>query len=417
MNIRWLLLAIVVVAISLRLGVAVKMGLNAGPRPGSDQNEYDTYAWNLAQGRGYRGPSPDVIDHDHLTAYRPPVTSVTWAGLYCIFGHRYDVVRVFHCVLDGISAVIIFAIGRRCFNERIGLISAAIWAVWPLGLLYSCELLSEPIATFIYLLFLLACLWFAEHPTGLRALTSGILLGMALMARSNYIVMLPLVLLWVIWQFRRQPRALAWGLTILAVSLLCLVPWTARNYHIFGKLIPLSTTAGSALLQGNNDIVATNPAYYGFSIWDTEINEEITRQLRAPNDEYERDRIAKRLAIDWLKSHRDKWVFLVQAKFRRSLTPFLQQPSKSRRLIYFVTWGPILVLFGLAFFPTLLTFLRRDQPGWLIHLAIAHYIINSIAFYALSRYRYPIEGLCIILACVSALWLWDKLRGVHAAST
>src|SRR5947209_319419 len=91
----WLAL-FVSVGLLLRLGLAIKLGLNEPPKPGSDALEMDTYAWNLAQGRGYRGLSPDVTDQDHLTAYRVPGTSVSWAVLYRLFGHRYDVVRIFH---------------------------------------------------------------------------------------------------------------------------------------------------------------------------------------------------------------------------------------------------------------------------------------------------------------------------------
>jgi hypothetical protein len=203
---------------------------------------------------------------------------------------------------------------------------------------------------------------------------------------------------------------LALALGVPAVSVLTLMPWAVRNYRLFGKFIPLSTQGGSALLQGNNDIVATNPVYYGFSIWDTKINDNIARELKAPNNEYERDRVAHRLAIEWLKEHREMWGYLVQAKFRRSWTPFLQQSSKALRLGMLLIWGPIFVLFAAAFFPTLIKFLRVDYGGWMLHLAIVHYAINSIVFFALARYRFPIEGLCIILACVSVTWFWDKVR-------
>src|SRR5690242_16842095 len=98
----WLLFA-VIVALGIRLGLAVHMGLNEQPRPGSDQYEYDTYAWNLAEGRGYRGLSPDVADQDHLTAYRPPGPSLLFAGLYRVFGHKYDAPRIANCLLSALT--------------------------------------------------------------------------------------------------------------------------------------------------------------------------------------------------------------------------------------------------------------------------------------------------------------------------
>jgi 4-amino-4-deoxy-L-arabinose transferase-like glycosyltransferase len=413
---RTWLAAFVAVGLSLRLGLAIKLGLNEPPPPGSDQHEFDTYAWNLAQGHGYRGLSPDVSDQDHLTAYRVPGTSVSWAVLYQLFGHRYDVARIFHCIVGAFTVLLVYGIGRRCFDERVAVLASALFAVYPVALLYSVDLVSEPLATLWLLWFVYASLQFAEKPTFGRAVWAGLLLGCSLLTRASSVFMVPLVGIWALWQFRKRPRELGLALCIPVVSVLTLLPWTARNYRVFGKFIPLSTQGGSALLQGNNDIVATNPAYYGFSVWDTKINDDITRQLKAPNEEYERDRTAQRLAIEWLKEHRDKWGYLVQAKFRRSWTPFLQQPSRSRRLGMLVIWGPILVLFAASFFPTLMRFLREGHSGWMIHLAILHYAINSIIFFALVRYRYPIEALCVILACATVVWVSDKLRRRHQSS-
>ena len=82
-----------------------------------------------------------------------------------------------------------------------------------------------------------------------------------------------------------------------------------------------------------------------------------------------------------------------------------------------VSWGPVLILFLPAFFLTLVPSVRNRQPGWLLHLAILHLEATCVIFSGIVRFRFPIEGLCIIFACVSALWLWDKLRGVHAAKT
>ncbi len=96
---RNLLLAILLVGLLARLGFCIVSGFNRPTEAGSDALEMDTYAWNVAQGRGYRGLSPDVTDQDHLTADRPPGTSLVWAGVYKLAGHRYDAVRLLHCAL------------------------------------------------------------------------------------------------------------------------------------------------------------------------------------------------------------------------------------------------------------------------------------------------------------------------------
>jgi 4-amino-4-deoxy-L-arabinose transferase-like glycosyltransferase len=383
---------------AVRLGLAIFLGLNSAPESGSDEQEYDTYAWNLAQGRGYRGMSPDVADRDHLTAYRPPGTSLIWAGLFAVFGHRYDVVRISNCLAGAGAVYLVFEIGRRCFSDRVGLFSAAAYAVFPTAVIFTVDLLSEALGTVWFLAFLVASLWFAERPDWRRGAVAGLFLGAAILTRANSVLMLPLFVVWAVWQFRRQWRALAQAAVVPLFAVALLAPWTMRNYFVFHRFIPLSTTGGSALLQGNNDVVVSDPKYFGYCIWDSDIP-EYREALESAGDEVERDRRAGAFAVQWLKEHRDKWLFLVRHKLWRSMTPFLQ-PGNPRfhRIAMLVTWGPVIVLSGIAFFPSLVRFLRDRRPGWLIHLAILHWVATTIIFYGYVRYRHPIEPLCILLA-------------------
>src|SRR5215211_8000559 len=157
---RWILAGLVLLGFVLRLGLAMWLGIDRASEPGTDSEEYDTYAWNLVQGRGYRGMSPDVADRDHLTAYRPPGTSLIWAGLFSVFGHRYDVVRIFNCAAGAATIWLVYSVGIRSFGPTAGVLGAGIYAVWPVSLLYSASLLSEPPGALLFLAYLLACLMF-----------------------------------------------------------------------------------------------------------------------------------------------------------------------------------------------------------------------------------------------------------------
>ena len=404
------LLLLFVVALGLRLGVAGALGLQDSPPSGSDEQEYDTYAWNVLHGRGYRGMSPDVSDQDHLTAYRPPLPSLVWAGLYGLGGRRYEVVRIFNCLLGAGSVLLLFAIARRLYGELTAWLAALAWAVFPTALLYSAMLGSEPITSFLFPWFVLACLQFASRPLWGRAARAGLLLGLVLLTHASKVFMVPLVALWGLWQFRSALGAAARALAIPLVACLVVVPWAVRNYRVFGELIPFSTMGGSVLLQGNNRLVVSDPRLYGYNVWDTRIP-EYADALRAPNDEVERDRVARRLAIEWLGQNRDKWLFLAQAKIRRGLTPFLQ-PNSPRlyRAGTLLAWGPVLLLGGLAFFPTGWLFLRRGHPGWLIHLTVVDFMLVTIVFFGYSRYRYPIEPFCVLLAVVAIQFALSSLK-------
>lgn len=352
--------------------------------------------------------SPDVSDQDHLTAYRPPGTSLLWAALFSTFGHRYDVVRIVNCLLGALSSVLLLELGRLSFGERIGWGAAVVWAAYPASLFYSTELGSEPLMLVLLLGSLVASIHFARRPAWIGALFAGLLLGMTLLVHPSKALMLPLVFVWVMWQFRNDAAAWLLGLAIPVAAIAVLSPWAIRNYLVFGEFIPFSTMGGSVLLQGNNRIVVTDPHLYGYVIWDTQIP-EYAELLQKPDNEVQRDKVARTLALEWLKENRDKWPFLIVAKLQRGLTPFLQ-PGAPKLEAYGVllSWGPVLVLSVLAYPVTLMSFLRKGDPSWLIHLAILHFLAITVIFFGYARYRYSIEPLCVLLACNGMAFIFSR---------
>jgi 4-amino-4-deoxy-L-arabinose transferase-like glycosyltransferase len=426
---RWtsqILLLLVVVGLSVRIAVTVHGGLARSPVPGSDASEYDSYAWSLAQGRGFRGTSPDVkgLDGqllDHPTAYRAPGTSVFWAGLYWSFGHRCSAVRIAQCVLDALTVLLIYGIGRICFSDAVALLAAAVYAIWPTALLYSSQLGSEPLYAFLFCSFVLVSLEFAQCATWPRAIAAGVILGLAMLTRGNAVMMVMLMVPWSVWQFRRTPLLVVRGLAISFLALVMLVPWTIRNYRILHSFVPFETGGGDVVLGSYNRVVANDPLYYGYWLFPTSGLPEYREQITAPNNEVIRDHVEMRLAMQWVGDHPEKWWYLVESRFRRSWTPFLQPRSPVLyRAGMLVAWGPVLTLFTLGFFPSAIYFLRTNHPGWILHLGVFHFVLTALVFWGASRFRYPVEGLCIILASATLIWLcehvsrrfWSCLQGV-----
>jgi len=417
-----ILLAFIAIGLAARIGITMHAGIATPPEPGSDASEHDSYAWNLAQGRGYSGVSPDVKSPtgellDHPTAYRPPATSVLWAGIYWFFGHRYSPVRVAQCVLDALTILLLYKIARICFSDTAALLAAGIYAVWPTALLYSSLLGSEPLYAFLFCWSVLLSLQFAERPSGLRAAGAGVILGLALLTRGNAVMMVGLLFPWGILQFWKTPRLAIRACLIPLAALLTLLPWTIRNYRVLHAFVPLQTGGGDVLLGSYNRVVATDPFYYGYWVFPTSELPEYTQMITAPNDEVKRDHIETRLAVQWILDHPEKWWYLVESRFRRSLTPFLQPNSPLLyRLGMMASWGPVLTLLILGFLPTAIYFLRTNHPGWILHVGIFHFVLTALIFWGSSRFRYPVEGLCIILASATLVWLCGRV-GSKAAMT
>jgi 4-amino-4-deoxy-L-arabinose transferase-like glycosyltransferase len=355
---------------------------------------------------------------EHPTAYRAPGTSVLWAGLYLSFGHRFSVVRVSQCVLDTLTILLVFGIGRKVFSNKVALVAATIYTVWPTALLYSSSLGSEPLYTFLFCCFILVSLQFAERPSWPLAIAAGVLLGLAMQTRGNAVLMLALMVPWSVWQFRRAPRQMVRGLAIALVALVMLVPWTIRNYEVFHSFIPFETGGGDVLLGSYNRIVASDPNEYGYWIYPTSELPEYRNQITAPNNEVIRDHVETQLAMQWARNHPETWWYLGESRFRRSWSPFLQpQSPKLYRVAMLMSWGPVLVLFALGFFPSAIYFLRTNNPGWLLHLGVLHFVMTALIFWGASRFRYPVEGLCIILASATLVWLCEKIGRRFFASS
>ena len=298
--------------------------LNEPPAPGSDQFECEVIAGNLVRGAGYCGISWGQ-PQEHLTAYRPPVTPVTWALFFAAFGHRFDVIRLADILYGTISLWLLFLIGRRMFSGRVGLMAAAVLAVWPSAVFLTGSLLTETLYVMLELLFVWLCLRAGDRPTLTRFVLAGLCAGLATLTRPNLLLALPLLPLWSAVVFRRDWRAMVKSLAVPAAAVAAISPWTVRNYQVFHKFVPVSTLGGINLLQGNNDHSLAHPDLTGNFMEDKIPGfQERARGL----NEAERDEVALQMARTWLMDHRDRWGYLAWIKLKQFCTPFLHQPSR-----------------------------------------------------------------------------------------
>ena len=383
--------------------------LNEPPAPGSDPYECELIAENLVSGAGFRGISWGQPEQ-HVTAYRPPVTPVTWALFFAAFGHRFDVIRLADIAFGTISLLLLFLIGRRMFAERVGLMAAAALALWPAALALTGSLMTETLYVMLELLFIWLCLRAGDRPTLIRFGLAGLCAGLATLTRPNMLLLLPLLPFWSLIVFRSDRRAMVKSLAVPALAVAVIAPWTVRNYQVFHKIIPVSTLSGTNMLIGNNDLVLQYPDRIGYFLDDKVPGfEEHARGL----NEAERDELAMQMTKSWLWSHRDQWGFLVWSKLKRFWTPFLHQPSRLARWGMLLSWGPVLPLALPALIASFWTFARNKNAALIVHVLILSAMAGYLIVYVFPRYRFPIEPFFILLAAVSVDWLAAQLAAMR----
>lgn len=408
---RWFLPLLVLLATGLRIAVIASVtGLSTPPVAGSDDAEYDRYAWNVAQGRGYRGPSASVSDTDHVTAYRPPMASLYYAAIFTISGHSYAAARIANAVLGGLTVILIAGIGRRCFDTRVARIAAAIFTFAPAGLFFSLGLESEAITALLVALVVWCSLRVRDHHSWLWSIATGVTFGLLLLCKPGFLFVLPLLPFWA-WAVCGR-RVHDW-LRIAAIPVamgLVILPWVIRNLLVMGAFIPFGTGGGQLLLSTSNRVVVGDPQLYGYSVMDHYLPEYRSALFQA-DDEVRRDRIAQSFAVDWLKANPDKWFYLVRNKFVRFWEPLVHREPMGPIEWAATGYGAVILIFMVGALPSVtIRFWGEGSPGLIIQAMLLGNTIMAMIFHGQPRYRFPIESLCILLASAGVAGLVDQVR-------
>lgn len=222
--------------------------------PVVDAQAYDQIAVNIVEGYGFKEDRSKSFQWDNAIVRAGPGYEYFLAGIYAVFGHRYEAVWVVQAIMHAASAFLIYLIAYRLFREegrRIGLLAAGLFGFWPDLIEISAMLMTET----LYLFFTIAVVYvfvrmYAVPTSRGGALLLGAMTGLAILTRPPLILFVP-ILLFFFWQ-KHTYRALGYFLFALGAALL---PWVIRNYLIYHQVI-LTTMIGEFNLWVGNTLLA-----------------------------------------------------------------------------------------------------------------------------------------------------------------
>ena len=240
--------------------LVVVIAVSDGYRPASDAFDFDRHAVSLAHGDGYPPALPQFGGGP--SAFRPPAYPVALAAVDVATGVPGDRARwtlglLLGVLLGTVTVALLGLAGRRLFGDAVGLVSAAIGAVWPPFLLMATSLLSENLFMPLMLGALLAVLRWREDPRARWLVLTGALAGLCALTRSNgIVVLLPLGL--AVWTARRgfKPVAALAGIVALVV-----LPWSIRSTLVVDEPVNVSTQGGYAVAGIYNDTARRDPRW------------------------------------------------------------------------------------------------------------------------------------------------------------
>ncbi len=289
---------ILLLSVLLRIAVAFYYGdIVDAPPLLTDQRAYHALGARLIAGKGFsfeRYWYP-FTPPDTPTAHWSFLYSLFIAAVYAVFGVHPLAARLAQAVLGGLLLPwMVYRLTQAVFEEwrvannesvtgnrkskienrklPLPLLAAAIAAIYGYFILYAATLMTE---TF----YIVALLWSLE--VGLRvgqklrqgapvplalSLQLGASLGVTALIRQAILPWVPVFFLWLAWQgvgtlrsaqgklFKRFNGLILAGLVLLAFIL----PWTIRNYRVYGEFLLLNSNTGYAMYSAQHPIHGTN---------------------------------------------------------------------------------------------------------------------------------------------------------------
>ena len=388
---RRALIAIALVGLVLRLVYAYAI-VRSRPLLG-DALEFQQQANLLASGRGLIQPQLWYAHHlARPSADKPPVYPFLEAVISVLGGRTWAWHEIVDLLAGTATVWVTGLVGRRVGGARMGLIAAAVAAVYPLLIAADGSLRSESVFALLVTLSVLAALRLSEAPSAGRAAALGAVIALAALTRAEALLLVVLLPL--------RSAGLRRGLLSVAVCALVLSPWLARCWIVFGQPVLISTNVGG-LLAGAN----CAPTYSGplLGQWDLFC---LPRSQYA-NEARASDRL-RDIGLLYPRQHSGRLPVVIAARVGRSFELF--RPGQDWGFESFFEGRDVTVekagvfvyylvaLLGIA--GTVLLVRRRGPWGTLL-APLVLVVFVSITGYGFTRFRVGGEPALIVLGSVA----------------
>ncbi|MDI6752705.1 MAG: glycosyltransferase family 39 protein [bacterium] len=364
---------------------------------GSDMQTYHNYALAIIDGSFPKEPY-----------YYSPLYPYFVALVYSILEPNPLTVRTIQAILGVLTCLLIYLIGKKVFDQKVGLISLFLSCLYGMFLCYEGILLIETLSCFLTTLSLFLLL----KPSWRNIIFGGIALGLASLTRANILLFIPFIFCWMILDMDEPKKRIIAKFALLSLVLsLTILPCTIRNYLVSKRFVLISTSGPINFWMGNNRYA--DGQYYNPTLpFQIAHAESVQRKAKEKGDRaYLEDVLdfAKESPLSFIGLQlkkfflfwgRDEIANNISYEWVRSVSSLLRLPF----IIDFSIIAP-LGLIG-AFFS-----LRKRRFGvLLLILFLFAYSTATTIIFVLSRYRLPVEPILLIFSSFSISFLYGVLK-------
>jgi 4-amino-4-deoxy-L-arabinose transferase-like glycosyltransferase len=364
-------------------------------------------ALSLATGKGFFGPFPGYAAP---TAWLAPGYPAMWA-LAIRLTHLYSggtvlLAQTVNCAFSAATCWPIFSIGKKLFDEKVGLASCWLWVFFPFSILMSLEWTwDQCVAAFLLALIVDVTFRVRASMSPLQWSGYGLLWAAAALVNPATCALLPFLLGWLIWaRWNAGVKSPALYAQAVLLFFLAVLPWSIRNYYTLHGWVFVKSNFGAALYVGNHPgSFAVDPHPM--------INSAVRARLISEGESQFNEE-EQRLAMEYIRSHPGEFA---GKTWNRILDTWLAVDDSfdDHWIASLHLMGENIFLcsvFSLLSFAGLLLALRANGIEAL-PLAIC-LILFPVPYYislAEMRYRHPIDPLLAVLTAYAVSRAWENV--------
>lgn len=327
------------------------------------------------------------------SAFIMPGITVLLAGFMKIFGQGEAAIiafRLFQVLQQALCIYLIYWLGKRFFNPRVGVVAAIISALYLPDYYTAGVILSE--MTFRTLLLLLICTTVIalERSQGKWYIYIGILVAVAAYFKPQ-ISLYPAIFLLLWWKKHVTWRHMLKYMSFIGgVYVLLLLPWWIRNYTVFHEWIVFTNSGGSPFLLGTKiyhlmppeGFFAAHPEYHPDTLFQGADHTAIQKGLDILSYGFTHEPLKY---IYWYTL--GKWVDLYFQPFYWKAIFGISVP---------VMYVLQVILTGVCIAGILKAIRKHVANLLLLYLSLIYLTAIYMPFFAFSRYGYPNMPLLIL---------------------
>ncbi len=385
-----------------------------GYRLWGDAFYYHHQANALADGKWFINPIRYVMENgvEVPSAGHPPLYS-TYLAMWSLVGiDGVTAHRVASSLLGVAAIVVVGLVGKRIAGAAVGLIAAAVVAIYPFMWINDGMLMSESLVVLVAALVLLTAYDFVRTPDVRHAVWLGLACGAGALTRTEMVLLFPLLVLPLALLARSRSTGTRVKLVVVAglVGALSILPWVTFNMVRFEEPVLLSTGIGNTLAYGSCD-----ETYYGRLIG--YYHTCFTGPYPDDVDESQRDQAPRDYALDYIEDHIERVPLVVAARVGRIWGVF--KPGQTTAFDWWIegrgrvpSWISLFAYYALVPFAIggMVVLHRRRITILPILVPIVIATFAAATTFGITRYRAPAEVGIVLAAAVGIHAAWTALR-------